>query len=121
MNKHLPVFLCLGFIPAACTAPTPEPTSTPAPTSTPMPSPTAKWDREGWQIVWHDEFEGPEVDLKNWTFDLGGGGWGNQEWQAYTDRPENIRVEDGMLVIEARKEKATVSGRPYSSARIKTQ
>ena len=121
MNKHRPIFLCLGFFLAACAAATPEPTATPAPTPTPVPSPTAEGERAGWEIVWRDEFDGSELDLKNWTFDLGGGGWGNQEWQAYTDRPENVRLEDGMLVIEAREEEATFSGRPYSSARIKTQ
>jgi beta-glucanase (GH16 family) len=72
-------------------------------------------------MVWHDEFEGPELDLSNWTFDIGGNGWGNQEWQAYTNRPENVRIEEGMLVIEAREEPEFVRGREYSSARIKTQ
>ena len=37
---------------------------------------------------------------KDSTFDLGSHGWGNQEEQAYTDRPENVRVEDGMLIID---------------------
>lgn len=101
---------------------TPEPTPTPIPTSTPIPSPTpAPWDRANWNIVWHDEFEGKELDKTNWTFDLGGNGWGNAEWEVYTNRPENARVEDGKLIIEARQEPITFSGRPYSSARIKTQ
>jgi beta-glucanase (GH16 family) len=117
--KGILIFLNACFLLGACIAPTPVPTSTSIPT--PVPSPTPEWDKTGWTIVWHDEFDGPELDLKNWTFDLGGGGWGNQEWEAYTDRPENVRVEKGMLVIEARKEEATFSGRPYSSARIKTQ
>jgi beta-glucanase (GH16 family) len=86
-----------------------------------VPTPTAEWERPGWIMVWHDEFDGPEPDLENWTFDIGGGGWGNQEWQAYTNRPENVRVEDGMLVIEAREEPELIRGRNYSSARIKTQ
>lgn len=103
-----------------CSVATPAPTLTPVP-PTSVPSPTAEWERTGWEIVWHDEFEGTELDLQNWTFDLGGGGWGNQEWQAYTNRPENIRLEDGMLVIEAREEPEFVGGRSYSSARIKTQ
>ena len=102
---------------------TPEPTSTPAPTpsSTPEPSPTPVWERTGWEIVWHDEFDGTELNRENWTFDIGGNGWGNQEWQAYTDQPRNVRLEDGMLVIEAREEPEFVRGRSYSSARIKTQ
>ena len=98
---------------------TPEPTPTPSPT--PMPSPPPEWERPGWEIVWHDEFDGTELDRENWTFDIGGNGWGNQEWQAYTDRPENVRLEEGMLVIEAREEPEFVRGRSYSSARIKTQ
>jgi len=121
MYKKLHVFLCISLILGACAMTTPKPTPTSVPTSTPMPTPTAIWDRAGWGIAWHDEFDGPELDLKNWTFDIGGGGWGNQEWEAYTDRPKNVRIENGMLVIEARQEEATFSGRPYSSARIKTQ
>ena len=122
MPKKLHLVLCIAFLLNACAVmATPEPTSTPSPTSTPVPSPTPEWERTGWNLVWQDEFEGPELNRENWTFDIGGGGWGNQEWEAYTDRPENVRVEEGMLVIEARKEEATVSGRPYSSARLKTQ
>jgi beta-glucanase (GH16 family) len=121
MYKNFHVFLYISFILGACAMTTPKPTPTSVPTSTPMPTPTAIWNRAGWGIAWHDEFDGPELDLKNWTFDIGGNGWGNQEWEAYTDRPENVRIENGMLVIEAREEEATFSGRPYSSARIKTQ
>ncbi len=88
---------------------------------TPSPLPAPEWERDGWEILWHDEFEGTEVNLKNWTFDIGGNGWGNQEWEAYTNRSENVQVEDGMLVIEARKEPALVRGRQYSSVRLKMQ
>lgn len=72
-----------------------------------------------WTLVWSDEFDGPDINRDNWTFDLGGSGWGNREWQHYTDRPENARIEDGMLIIEAREE--LFGGRPYTSARLKTQ
>lgn len=112
--------LLYTYILIGCVVATPVPTPTSVP-PTPVPSPTAEWERAGWEIVWQDEFEGTELNLQNWTFDIGGGGWGNQEWQAYTSRPENIRVEDGMLVIEAREEPEFVGGREYSSARIKTQ
>ena len=96
------------------------PTATLVPTQPPSPTPAA-WERDGWNIVWHDEFEGPELDRTNWNFDIGGGGWGNAEWEYYSDRPENIRIEDGMLVIEAREDPTLPGGRPYSSGRIKTQ
>ena len=121
MYKTLILFLCTAFLLGACAVAAPPPTITPAPTPTPLPSPTPEWERPGWKIVWQDEFEGTELDLTNWTFDIGGNGWGNQELEAYTDRPENVRVEDGMLVIEAREEREMIGGRDYSSARIKTQ
>ena len=52
----------------------------------------------------------------NWVT---GGGWGNNESQYYTDRPENVRIENGKLVIEARKE--MYQGSKYTSTRIKTK
>lgn len=119
MFKKLHILLSITFILVACAVTTPEPTPTSVPTS--VPSPKAVGERTGWSIVWHDEFDGPELDLKNWTFDIGGNGWGNREWEAYTDRPENVRIENGMLVIEAREEPELIAGRNYSSARIKTQ
>jgi len=83
------------------------------PAATPVPVP------EGWQLVWHDEFGGRAIDRANWTYDLGGWGWGNGEAQFYTDRSENARIEDGLLIIEARQEKYEDSY--YTSARLKTQ
>ena len=71
------------------------------------------------RLVWHDEFDDGEIDGANWTYDIGGWGWGNGEAEFYTARPENARVQDGMLVIEARQEK--FEGSCYTSARLKTQ
>ena len=63
----------------------------------------------GWTLSWSDEFDGPAgagVDANRWTFDLGGGGWGNQELETYTDRPENARLRgDGVLVIDVLRER----------------
>lgn len=72
----------------------------------------------GWTLDWSDEFDGAALDRAKWTFETGGHGFGNNEMQYYTDRPENLRVADGMLVIEARRER--YEGRDYTSARIKT-
>lgn len=72
----------------------------------------------GWTLDWSDEFDGHALDRAKWRFETGGHGFGNNEMQYYTDRPENLRVEQGMLVIEARREQ--YGDRDYTSARIKT-
>lgn len=74
-----------------------------------------------WKLIWSDEFDGQSVNSLNWTFETGTGtnGWGNNELQYYTSRPENVTIENGMLVITARQE--SYGGRNYTSARMKTQ
>lgn len=78
-----------------------------------------------WQLVWGDDFDGSagqSVDASKWTYDIGTGenGWGNREFQYYTDRPENVSLDgNGNLLITARRE--TFAGAPFTSARIKTQ
>ncbi len=82
-------------------------------------------EQRNWQLVWSDDFDGAagtSPDAAKWTFDVGtgGNGWGNQELQYYTNRPENAALDgEGHLVITAKKE--TFSGAPFTSARIKTQ
>jgi hypothetical protein len=68
-------------------------------------------------LVWEDEFDvNGAPDAANWTYDLGAGGWGNQEVQTYTDASENVIVEDGFLKITAKAE-----GSGYTSARLKSE
>ena len=95
-----------------------EPTPTPEPTATPLPTATPVGFIEGWELVWQDEFDEPEIDLDKWSHEVDGRGGGNQELQYYTDFPENSYIEDGSLVIEAREEKYI--GRNYTSARLRT-
>jgi beta-glucanase (GH16 family) len=66
----------------------------------------------GWDLVWADEFGGTELDRNKWMPEQSCWGGGNQERQCYTDRPENIRVSDGILRLKARKEKFTGPDRP---------
>ncbi len=73
----------------------------------------------GYTLVWQDEFNGTAIDPTNWVHEQGAGGWGNNELQYYTDRPENSFVENGKLVITAKKE--FFNSAPYTSARMKTQ
>lgn len=74
-----------------------------------------------WQLVWSDEFDYEGLpDSSKWGYDVGGHGWGNDELQYYTEaRPENARVEDGRLIIEARRE--PMFGKDYTSARLVTK
>jgi len=73
-------------------------------------------------LVWSDEFNSEGVpDGTKWNYDLGNGsgGWGNQELEYYTSRPENIIVQGGVLKIKAIKE--NYAGFQYTSARIQTK
>ena len=67
--------------------------------------------------LWHDEFD--FVDTTQWTFETGASGWGNNEWQYYTNRSENAFVQDGVLHIRANKE--DYEGAQYTSARMTTK
>ena len=70
-------------------------------------------------LHWSEEFEGTALSRDTWNFELGDGcpqlcGWGNNEVQVYTR--SNHRLEDGKLIITARKEDST-----YTSTRITTR
>ena len=87
------------------------------------PEAVQKVDQHNWQLTWSDDFEGAAgvlPDATKWTFDIGNGGWGNQELQYYTNRPENVSLDGtGNLVITAKSE--SFGGSSFTSARIKTQ
>src|SRR5438105_1091875 len=74
-----------------------------------------------WKPVWQDEFNYTGLpDSAKWKYDVGGWGWGNNELQFYNGkRLQNARVENGYLVIEARKEKWLKWD--YTSARLVTK
>jgi beta-glucanase (GH16 family) len=73
-----------------------------------------------WKLIFSDEFAyDGNPDPTKWSFEIQPPGWVNDEKQIYTGRQENARVENGVLIIEARKD--GFRGYPYSSARIKTQ
>ena len=75
------------------------------------------------ELVWSDEFDqdGP-VSQDKWnveTIPPNNGSWWNGELQFYTDKEDNIRVEEGLLKITAKYE--SYEGKNYTSARINTQ
>ncbi|GAB3872944.1 hypothetical protein GCM10028824_23920 [Hymenobacter segetis] len=75
-------------------------------------------------LVWEENFNGTTIDPDTWTFDFGDGcernlcGWGNQELEYYTSRPDNARIDNGNLRIEAKRE--AFQGKDFTSARLKT-
>jgi len=93
-----------------------------------------KQNKSQWSLVWSDEFNGPEIDRSKWTYDIGNwivdedgngitSGWGNNEKEYYTDSSENAFIEDGKLVIKAKKEQVTdqFGTYDYTSAKLKTK
>ena len=121
LRTQLMIALALGF--AAC-APATTSTTVPAPPP-PPPSP------QTWTLAWSDEFDGPAgalIDSTKWVPETGGQGWGNQEREYYTARPENVSLDGGgRLAITARAEALDSSYHcwygacRYSSARLKTR
>ena len=80
-------------------------------------SPTSSFESIYNTLVWEDNFDTDGApNNSNWTYDLGAGGWGNEELQTYTDNSENVMVSDGTLKITA-----IASGSGYTSARLKSE
>jgi licheninase len=89
----------------------------------PMPAHSEK-------LVWSDEFSGKSLDRGKWSFDTSRNkvGWFNGELQYYAaDRHENLRLENGKLIIELRKDPQAINKfadwgkQQYSSAKIVTK
>jgi beta-glucanase (GH16 family) len=69
------------------------------------------------ELVWSDEFNtNGAPNSAFWNYDIGQSGWGNSEVQNYTNASQNVRVENGSLIIDAIKNNGV-----WSSARLKTQ
>ncbi len=89
-----------------------------APTQPSPVVPTPSATPAAWTLVYSDEFDTPgALDPAKWSYEIGY--LRNDEAQYYTSRSENVRAEDGMLVIEARKE--PYQGYAYTSASINTR
>lgn len=73
-------------------------------------------------LVMADEFDtdgAPNASIWNYNIGTGQNGWGNNELQYYTDRPENVTVQNGILIITAQEE--SFQGSSYTSARLLTK
>jgi beta-glucanase (GH16 family) len=118
----MPVICSCAFVVAACNA-------WAGTTKSGSPTALAGGVPKGYKLVWSDEFDKPGLpDAAKWGYDTGrnSAGWNNNELQYYTaQRLENARVENGQLIITARKERLTnasdYGGQSYTSARLLTR
>ncbi len=74
---------------------------------------------EGYSLKWQDDFEGTELNRKDWNVELHQRGWVNNEMQEYVDSPENIQVKDGKLILRPVTKNAKKN--LYTSGRVNTQ
>jgi beta-glucanase (GH16 family) len=77
----------------------------------------------GYTLAWSDEFNGDALNIASWAHQNGDGcpnlcGWGNNELEYYTERPDNLYFQDGKMIIEAKQE--NYNGKPYTSSKILT-
>ena len=71
-----------------------------------LPANSETSDVDGWELVWSDEFDGEKLDVSKWTYDVDCWGGGNNERQCYTDKEENVKLENGFLKIIALKKRS---------------
>ncbi|MDC7222485.1 MAG: family 16 glycosylhydrolase [Spirochaetales bacterium] len=78
---------------------------------------------DDWSLYWSDSFNDSELNEDYWTYATGGWGWGNGEFQYYTDREDNVRIEEGDLVIELLEESygSGDEAQEFTSGRIYTK
>ncbi len=92
-------------IPQAATAPSPKAAADMTDQS--------EWELPGWELTWHDEFDGPRVDTKKWELQTRKKNHNNEK-QYYI--PEQAATANGELVITATNE--PLDGKLYRSARM---
>lgn len=76
---------------------------------------------DGYNLLWHDEFNGDKLDDTIWSYDPHEPGWTNAELQEYTQSTDNVFVKDGNLVLKAIKTKDESGLDYYTSGKVKTQ
>src|SRR5882724_8992167 len=68
--------------------------------ATAIPTAAQKSQSSNWQLTWSDEFNGPDgssPDSAKWNIVTGGKGFGNNELETYTVRPDNVQQQNGNL------------------------
>ena len=77
--------------------------------------------KQGYTLKWSDDFNGTELNREDWNVETHKKGWVNDELQAYVDSTDNIKVQDGNLVIQPIKTVDQDGNASYTSGRINTQ
>lgn len=72
-----------------------------------------------WKLIFEEQFNQDTLDLSKWNYDTGGHGFGNKEWQYYTNRSKNVFIEENQLVLKAYKE--SYEGMNYTSGKVLTR
>src|SRR5690242_18550700 len=108
-SLRLLLAVLLGAL-GACTQP---------PVDDPLPDPPVT---DKWTLTWSDEFDGPAnaaPDASKWSYDIGGGGWGNEQLEFNTNERANSHLDgDGHLVMTALHQ--AYASNEYTSARLTT-
>ena len=74
--------------------------------------------KDGYKLVWKDNFDGSALNRDYWNVEVNGSGCGNNELQYYVDNADNVAVRDGNLVITARRQ--DYDGHAFTSGRVNT-
>lgn len=76
---------------------------------------------EGYQLLWHDEFDGKKLNEDIWNVEEREPGWTNNELQAYINSEENVYLENGNLVLKAVKGKNENGLAYYTSGKVNSK
>ncbi len=75
---------------------------------------------DGYNLLWHDEFDGDTLNEDIWTREVREVGWTNNELQAYTESEDNVFVKDGNLILKAI-ETDNGGSKSYTSGKVNSQ
>ena len=95
----------------------PSPVTAAAFVKLPLAAPAGAKAKGGWKFSWSDEFDGAALDRTRWGNEIGY--VRNSEKQYYTDRTENARIDNGMLLIQGLHD--NWNGHEYTSASVSTE
>lgn len=118
-NLCLNIWLVCLLVLSACSNGDDQPTVNQNMVNIPTQGATSPSAYDNMTLVWEEDFNGATLDESNWTHETGSGvnGWGNNELQYY--REGNTTIQDGNLVITAKRE--AINGKLFTSSRIISQ